>query len=320
MNAGPLVQPLFDGPLDVIADVHGEFDALRCLLRHLGYRNDGVHTEGRRLVFLGDLTDRGPNSPAVVSLVARLMARGLAQCILGNHELNILLGERKRGNGWFFGEREALDRSGRVVPQALADERLRARTRKLFLRLPLVLEREDLRIVHACWHREMIDRVRGETDFLAVYYRERQRIDEDLSRLADQQDEVGSALARQNLNPIKVLTSGLEQRCEPFYASGKMRREGRVPWWDGYRDEAYVVFGHYSRARLPGDSAGDLRFDDSRPYAGPGNGRAFCIDYGVARRWRERFDHGPPFRTALAALRWPEKWLYFDTGRAVPVV
>jgi hypothetical protein len=62
----------------------------------------------------------------------------------------------------------------------------------------------------------------------------------------------------------------------------------------------------------------DSLFDDSRPYAPLGNGCAACIDYSAARRWQERFDGGP-FRTALAALRWPEKWLYFDAGRPVPL-
>jgi len=31
-----LIQPLFDGPLDIVGDVHGEIDALRSLMRHLG--------------------------------------------------------------------------------------------------------------------------------------------------------------------------------------------------------------------------------------------------------------------------------------------
>src|SRR5690242_8042872 len=88
-----LVQPLFDGPIDIVGDVHGEIDALADLLRHLGYTGHGDHPEGRRLVFLGDLTDRGPDSPAVVSLVQSLVSTGRAQCILGNHDLNVLLGE-----------------------------------------------------------------------------------------------------------------------------------------------------------------------------------------------------------------------------------
>ena len=56
----PLVQPLFDGPVDIVGDVHGEIEALRSLMHHLGYADDGPHPNDRRLVFVGDLTDRGP--------------------------------------------------------------------------------------------------------------------------------------------------------------------------------------------------------------------------------------------------------------------
>src|SRR4051812_6555759 len=100
-----LVQPLFDGPLDIVGDVHGEIEALTTLLQHLGYDRSGSHPGKRRLVFLGDLTDRGPDSPAVVSLVQSLVQAGHAQCVLGNHDLNILLDHAKPENKWFFGEK-----------------------------------------------------------------------------------------------------------------------------------------------------------------------------------------------------------------------
>ena len=70
-----LVRPLFAGPIDIVGDIHGEIDALLALLHHLGYAEDGIHAQGRRLVFVGDLTDRGPDSPSVVSLVGRLRRR-----------------------------------------------------------------------------------------------------------------------------------------------------------------------------------------------------------------------------------------------------
>ena len=53
-----LVKPLFDGPIDIIGDVHGEIGALHSLLTHLGYDSEGDHPQGRRLVFVGDLTDQ----------------------------------------------------------------------------------------------------------------------------------------------------------------------------------------------------------------------------------------------------------------------
>ena len=58
-----LVGELFDGPLDIIGDVHGECGTLCKLLDRLGYDGNGDHPEGRRLVFVGDLVDRGPDSP-----------------------------------------------------------------------------------------------------------------------------------------------------------------------------------------------------------------------------------------------------------------
>lgn len=82
--------------------MHGELEALRGLLTQLGYDQSGRHPEGRQLVFVGDLVDRGPESAAVVELVAQLVAEGRAQCVLGNHELNILREDPKRDNDWFF--------------------------------------------------------------------------------------------------------------------------------------------------------------------------------------------------------------------------
>ena len=76
MESGKLIRPLFEGPLDVVGDVHGEIDALTALLGQLGYDPQGVHPDGRRLVFVGDLCDRGPDSPAVIGLVRRLVETG----------------------------------------------------------------------------------------------------------------------------------------------------------------------------------------------------------------------------------------------------
>ena len=80
------------------------------LLQRLGYSPDGVHPDGRRLVYVGDLIDRGPNSPAVVEHVQQQIERGLAQCVLGNHELNLIesLTSEDRsyhGNHWFWNEK-----------------------------------------------------------------------------------------------------------------------------------------------------------------------------------------------------------------------
>ena len=86
------------GPFDIIGDVHGCLPELVELLRKLGYElNKTTDTDGgdvweiespkqRSLVFVGDLVDRGPDSPGVLRLVRRAMQQGKAYCVRGNHD------------------------------------------------------------------------------------------------------------------------------------------------------------------------------------------------------------------------------------------
>lgn len=96
-------QPLWNnlkdrhGPFDIIGDVHGCYAELVELLKQLGYRiteNDGriyvQSLEGRQVIFLGDLVDRGPNIPAVLKLVMEMVAQGQALCVPGNHDLKLV--------------------------------------------------------------------------------------------------------------------------------------------------------------------------------------------------------------------------------------
>ncbi|MEU3481667.1 polynucleotide kinase-phosphatase [Streptomyces sp. NPDC033754] len=73
------------GPFDIIGDIHGCRSELDTLLARLGYV-DGHHPEGRTAVFVGDLVDRGPDSPGVLRRVMAMVASGDALCVPGNHE------------------------------------------------------------------------------------------------------------------------------------------------------------------------------------------------------------------------------------------
>ncbi|MEV8451582.1 polynucleotide kinase-phosphatase [Streptomyces sp. NPDC052095] len=73
------------GPFDIIGDIHGCSSELETLLGRLGYV-DGTHPEGRTAVFVGDLVDRGPDSPGVLRRVMSMVASGDALCVPGNHE------------------------------------------------------------------------------------------------------------------------------------------------------------------------------------------------------------------------------------------
>ena len=99
------------GPFDVIGDVHGCRAELEQLLDELGYAIDrdgagrpvSARHPTRRAVFLGDLVDRGPDTPGVLRLVMGMVAEGAAFCVPGNHEAKLLKALRgknvKRSHG-----------------------------------------------------------------------------------------------------------------------------------------------------------------------------------------------------------------------------
>lgn len=118
------------GPFDIIGDVHGCYDELCELLRKLGYALDGTREQprvvppaGRRAIFLGDLVDRGPDSPGVLRLVMAMVADGSALCIPGNHETKLLKRLRGKTGSLTHGlaatieqlEREPAEFSGQVA-------------------------------------------------------------------------------------------------------------------------------------------------------------------------------------------------------------
>ncbi len=89
------------GPFDVIGDVHGCYDELVLLLGRLGYQvtPDGTvasHPDGRTAIFVGDLVDRGPATPAVLRLVMGMTGAGSALCVAGNHEAKLVRALRGR--------------------------------------------------------------------------------------------------------------------------------------------------------------------------------------------------------------------------------
>ncbi|MCS6919830.1 MAG: AAA family ATPase, partial [Fimbriimonadales bacterium] len=80
------------GPFDIVGDVHGCYDELMELLKRLGWRTGDdlpTHPEGRKLVFLGDFGDRGPNSVGVFQLAMRMTGAGIAYAVIGNHDYKL---------------------------------------------------------------------------------------------------------------------------------------------------------------------------------------------------------------------------------------
>ena len=84
------------GPFDIVGDVHGCLDELIALTRVLGYEAERSeegwkvrHPGGRRLVFVGDLVDRGPDSPGVVRFARDVLQQNMGFCVAGNHDAKL---------------------------------------------------------------------------------------------------------------------------------------------------------------------------------------------------------------------------------------
>lgn len=86
------------GPFDIIGDIHGCACELRALLTELGWTVEydadhavgATHPQGRQAVFVGDLVDRGPDTPGVLRLVMGMVSAGTALCVSGNHEAKLV--------------------------------------------------------------------------------------------------------------------------------------------------------------------------------------------------------------------------------------
>jgi bis(5'-nucleosyl)-tetraphosphatase (symmetrical) len=63
----------------IIGDIHGCYDELMELMRY-------INTDKMRVIFVGDIGDRGLKSAECIWYVKDLCKKGLAECVMGNHE------------------------------------------------------------------------------------------------------------------------------------------------------------------------------------------------------------------------------------------
>ncbi|MCB9870543.1 MAG: metallophosphoesterase [Planctomycetes bacterium] len=151
---------------DIIGDVHGCFDELVELLARLGY---GTTPGGltappeRRVVFVGDLVDRGPRIADTVRLAMDMVDAGTAHCVLGNHELQLLRHLR--------GEMPPLWGLAETMAELRRDPQLTERLRAFAADLPpwLRLDEDRLLVVHAGMTDALLERADSAAVWFALY-------------------------------------------------------------------------------------------------------------------------------------------------------
>ncbi len=152
---------------DFIGDVHGCARALGALLLKLGYRKrQGVYQHDRRqVVFIGDIVDRGPRIREALHLVRDMVDGGHAAIVMGNHEYNaIAYCTRARPGSSRTYLRDHDPRAKRLIHETLEQFDHYGLEWNDFLdwfrTIPLFLETERFRAVHACWDQTLIDQFR----------------------------------------------------------------------------------------------------------------------------------------------------------------
>ncbi len=158
---------------DIIGDVHGCALTLERLLQKLDYKKeDGVYYHPyRRAVFVGDVIDRGPRIREALKIVRSMVDAGQAKCILGNHEFNAvayttLLNPAEVDNGSEPRYLRPHDRrSNRLINETLIQfasypEEWRGYL-EWFKTLPIFLEMDTFRVVHACWDNSSVNVLRS---------------------------------------------------------------------------------------------------------------------------------------------------------------
>ncbi|MGQ8335119.1 metallophosphoesterase [Sunxiuqinia sp. A32] len=145
---------------DIISDVHGQAELLKGLLKKMGYRkvNGSFSHSERKAIFVGDFINRGPYIRETIKLVRAMVEAGNAYTILGNHELNAILFYLKDQAGVRIFKRSSklrLNLFQTLDEFAAYPEEWKSHMRWMRT-LPMFLELDGIRVVHACWKEENI--------------------------------------------------------------------------------------------------------------------------------------------------------------------
>ncbi len=215
-------------PFDVIGDIHGELGKLVELLGHLGYQEKAgaFRHSDRTAIFVGDLIDRGPKQLDTVNLVQRMVEAGAAQCIMGNHEFNAIawatLDPDRPGEFLRPHAKPGNRKQHEAFPEEVGEgSSQHQQIIAWFKSMPLWLDLGGLRVVHACWHQEAMDRLQPLTG--------------PDNTVTDELMVLGSRTGHWVYEAIEVARKGPEIPLPDGITfqdkEGKVRHEVRVRWW-----------------------------------------------------------------------------------------
>ena len=291
---------------DIIGDIHGHASRLEQLLERMGYERDADswrHPD-RQAIFVGDFIDRGPEQIETYRLVRAMIDRGAALAVMGNHEFNAVAfktphpdqhGERLRAH-----TDKNRNQHAAFLNQVGEGSALHHEIIAWFKTLPLYLDLEGLRVVHACWHDASLETLNPLLDHRQCLHADAWP---DTARRGTDAFYAAETLLKGLEIPLPAGESFLDEE-------GHLRQHIRTRWWEqgastyravamldeatrqtlpdqpipadalpGYTAEKPVFVGHYWLRGTPE----------------PMSDRVACLDYTVT---------DPPPGGKLTAYRW----------------
>ena len=224
---------------DIIGDIHGYASLLKQLLTELGYKRvEGIwYHAARKVIFVGDFINRGPEIRETLSLVRGMVESGSALAILGNHEYGSILYHIKDDKGIFMSRHIAGNRT--QIQKTLTvyknfEEEWKGHL-KWMRTLPFFLDLGEIRIAHAYWNDKEIAKLKAylpEGPLKKKFLREMHENRPDMAVI------------------VYKLLKGLEFKCPKDLiikcSKGLSRKVFTLNWWTTPEDKTFrqLYFGN----------------------------------------------------------------------------
>lgn len=211
---------------DIIPDIHGQVEKLKLRLSGLAYRPlNGIwqHPDtDRHCIFLGDFIDRGAENAGVIEIVRRMIDAGTASAIMGNHELNAIhfhTIDPETGVPLRPHSPKNLTQHRSFLSEYPLGAARTAETIAWMKTLPLFIEFQGFRVVHACWNETVIARLK----------------EAQAGQFSDEQFVRAGRKGDPLYELAEITTKGPEIRLPDGHSftdkDGTRRGEVRLQWW-----------------------------------------------------------------------------------------
>ena len=229
---------------DIIGDVHGYASLLKKLLTQLGYhKENGYYSHpNKKAIFVGDFINRGPEVRKTLKIIRAMEENDAAEAVLGNHEFNAILYSTRDKNGFPLLSHSMKNRG--PFQQTLKDFFFYPEEWDEYVKwmktLPLFIEKDGFRIVHAYWNDANIR-------FLKAHVPPNKLKKSFLRTVMNDRRRHGKVIRE----TLKGLLLELPQDLHVRDNRGISHRQFRINWWEQPEGKSFRKLSFGVKFKLP---------------------------------------------------------------------